>query len=374
MHIAIIGCGQLARMLAHAGWRLGSNFSFYAEEGENTSCVEGLGNIVHAADVVDVSGARPDAKKLFEALGQPDVVTVERESVDTELLTELRKCCAVHPCPEGVHIAQNRGREKSFANELGIKTAPFELINNDTELRSAIEKIGFPSLLKSCEDGYDGRGQWKLSGAEDVEAFLSSEGVKTELILEGFVSFEKEVSLISARSSNGECAFYPLTENVHRNGILLRSIAPAELADESLQATAERYAEHMLTKLDYVGVLSIEFFVVGNELVVNELAPRVHNSGHWTQAAGIASQFENHVRGISGQSLGSTKPLTVAGMVNLLGLRADTLDVSQGNVQLHDYNKSLRPNRKVGHVNAWSIDREQLDAQLDEYVQLLYPE
>lgn len=365
MHVAIIGAGQLARMLALAGWRLGARFTFYADEAENTSCVEGLGTIVTASPGIEGEG-------LFEALGQPDVVTVEREGVDVELLKSLNPHCAVHPCPEGVFIAQNRGREKRFANELGVKTAPFELVNDESDLHSAVTKLGFPCLLKSCEDGYDGKGQWKFESSEDVASFLAEEGIKTELILEGFVAFDKEVSLVASRSTSGECAFYPLTENVHRNGILIHSIAPAELPSSKLQEKAEKYAELMLNKLDYAGILSIEFFVVGDELVINELAPRVHNSGHWTQGAGIASQFENHVRAITGKPLGQTEPAMFAAMLNLLGVRAKLDEIFKGNVQLHEYNKSLRPNRKVGHINLWHLDREKLKQQLAELEAAVY--
>ncbi len=371
MHVAIIGSGQLARMLALAGWRLGQRFTFFAEENENTSCVEGLGNLVQAPISVK-DDTLSSAEALYRALGKPDVITVERESVDVDLLKSLQPFCLVGPNPNCVHIAQNRGREKSFANELGISTAPFALVSSEADLERAIGDIGYPCILKSCEDGYDGRGQWKFSQPEDLAEFIETEGVKTELILEGFVKFERELSIISVRSTSGECAFYPLTENVHSEGILVRSLAPAELDSQDLQQKAEKYAELMLNKLDYVGVFSIEFFSVGDELVVNEVAPRVHNSGHWTQAAGIASQFENHVRAITGLPLGETQPNTVTGMINLLGVSADKNEIHKGNVQLHEYNKELRPKRKVGHINVWSIDRRQVVKQLEQLEESLY--
>ena len=367
MHIAIIGSGQLARMLALAGWRLGFSFSFYAEENENTSCVEGLGNIVQ-------STPHFIGEALYQALGHPDVVTVERESVDLNLLYSLAPFCAVHPCPEAIKYAQHRGREKRFLNELGIQTAPFELVNSDSDLNQAIGKIGFPCILKSCEDGYDGRAQWKFKHQKDVDDFLNDEGVKTGLILEGFVNFDRELSIISAHSRNGDYAFYPLTENTHRNGILVRSIAPAELKSSALQEQAEFKARKIIDKFGYFGVLSIEFFEVNNELVVNEIAPRVHNSGHWTQAAGISSQFENHVLAISGHAPKNTQVRTHIGMLNLLGQTVDKQELCKGNVEIHEYNKSLRPNRKVGHVNIWHIDREQLRKQLNELENLVYGE
>ncbi len=363
MHIAIVGSGQLARMMTVAGWRLGCSFSFLAENGENTSCVEGLGDIVQ----ID-HHSTPQA--LYEALGKPDVVTVEKEHVDIELLKSLQTHCPVHPNPEAIAVTQHRGREKTFLNDIGVPTAGFKVINNKADLQQAVAHMGFPVLVKTCTEGYDGRGQWKLDNTEDLDNLLV-DFPALELIVEAFVPFDCEVSIIAARSPSGESQCYPLTENKHRNGILESSIAPAQLPANTLPQAAKDLALTILDKLDYVGVLSIELFVKDDQLLVNELAPRVHNSGHWTQSAGICSQFENHIRGITQQPLGNTDVKTHVAMINLLGQSVSQNVLNQGNVEIHHYNKSIRPNRKVGHINVWNIDRERLLSQVDAIKQVL---
>jgi len=365
MHIAIIGCGQLARMMALDGWRLGLTFSFLADPGENRSCVEGLGSIIEYTPNLE-------GEALFKALGNPDVVTVEREHVNTDMLNALTPFCSVHPNPNAVSVSQHRGREKNFLSSLGIPTAPYRLANTEESLRAGIQELGLPVLVKSCEEGYDGRGQWRINSAEQLEAMLAENDINRDLIIEGFVSFEKEVSIISARSASGQCAFYPLTENQHQNGILVSSIAPAESNASALSHEATDIALKIIETLDYVGVLSIEFFVVDNHLLVNELAPRVHNSGHWTQAAGIGCQFENHVRSIIDMPPGSTSPTTNVGMVNVLGHKMNRDWATQSNVQFHDYNKAPRPNRKLGHLNVWNTDRQQLVEQIETLKSTVY--
>lgn len=365
MHLAIIGCGQLARMMALAGWRLGATFSFLAEPDENTSGVDRLGTVVKRTP--ELTG-----QALFDALGQPSSVTVEREHVDVELLKTLQPFCLVAPNPDAILVSQHRGREKDFMAAHGIATAPYKVATGRANLKDAVLHIGLPVIIKTCEQGYDGKGQWLIRDSQALEETLSDIPDHVECVVEGFVNFSKEVSIISARSSSGECAYYPLTENEHRQGILVSSIAPADVPSESTLQQADKIANTILEKLDYVGILSIEFFVVGDQLVVNEIAPRVHNSGHWTQSAGIASQFENHIRAISGLPLGETKPKTQAAMLNLLGKEVDETLLNRGNLEIHLYNKSLRPGRKVGHVNLWHIDRAPLVKQLKELHQQVY--
>lgn len=364
MHVAIIGCGQLARMMALAGWPMGHSFTFLADPGEGTVCVEGLGNIVNLTE--DMSG-----ETLYEALGQPDVVTVEREHVNVALLNTLKPHCTVSPDPDAIKYCQHRGREKTFINSLGIQTAPFHLANNAAELEQGVKALGYPVFVKTCEEGYDGYGQWVLRDDEALNKLLAEADSLPEVVIEGGVQFDREVSLIAARNAAGECVFYPLTENLHRNGILWSSIAPAE-APAELHAKAKDIADKLLNALEYVGVVAIEMFQAGDELIVNELAPRVHNSGHWTQGAGICSQFENHLRAICDFGLGITTNQQHAGMVNLLGIEAPKEIISQSNVQHHVYNKSLRPGRKVGHLNLVNDDREALEAQLQQIRDSLY--
>lgn len=364
MHVAIVGCGQLARMMALAGWPQGHRFTFLAEPGEGTDCVKGLGEIVERTPEME-------GESLYTALGNPDVVTVEREHVDVSLLSTLKPHCSVYPSPEAISYCQHRGREKTFLNSLGIQTAPFHLANNAEELSASVKTLGYPVFVKTCEEGYDGYGQWVLKTDEDLENLVAQADSLPEVVIEGRVDFDREVSLIAARDASGACVFYPLTENLHRNGILWSSIAPAD-APEELHAKAKDIADKVLNALDYVGVIAIEMFQAGDDLLVNELAPRVHNSGHWTQGAGISSQFENHIRAICGLGLGHTINSQHAGMVNLLGIEAPKEIISESNVQHHVYNKSLRPGRKVGHLNLVSDDRHTLEVKLKRIRDSLY--
>ena len=364
MHVAIVGCGQLARMMALAGWPMGHRFTFLAAPGEGTACVEGLGNIVeHTREM--------EGEVLYEALGQPDVVTVEREHVNVVLLSTLEPHCTVSPSPEAIKYCQHRGREKTFLNSLGIQTAPFHVANTADELSSGVKALGFPVFVKTCEEGYDGYGQWVLRNDADLKNLMAQAESLPEVVIEGRIDFCRELSLIAVRNSSGDCAFYPLTENDHRNGILWSSLAPAS-AETALHTKAKEIADKVLNALEYVGVIAIELFQAGDELIVNELAPRVHNSGHWTQGAGICSQFENHLRAICDFGLGITTNNQHAAMVNLLGIEAPKDIVSQSNVQHHVYNKSLRPGRKVGHLNLVSDDRAALESQVQRIRDSLY--
>ncbi|MCV6610709.1 MAG: 5-(carboxyamino)imidazole ribonucleotide synthase [Amphritea sp.] len=360
MRVAVFGAGQLARMMALAGWRLGVSFSYIALPGENVQCVDDLGDVVELTPEL-----RGEA--LYEALGKPTVVTVEKEHVDLEVLRSLEPFCPVAPSPKAISFTQHRGREKTFLNDNGIPTAPFRLANSPESLRAGVAELGLPVLVKSCEEGYDGKGQWRLKEQADLDALMQDPAAHKELIIEGFINFDREVSLVAVRNAKGECAFYPLTENEHNNGILETSVAPATNS-EALTEQAEDIAHKILDELGYVGVLAIELFVTGDKLLVNELAPRVHNSGHWTQSAGISSQFDNHIRAIVGLPLGETKPAVNVAMVNLLGHTVSRDLLNKGNVELHQYNKSLRPGRKVGHVNLWNIDRDALLQQMEEIV------
>lgn len=367
MHVAIVGCGQLARMMALAGWPMGYRFTFLASAGENTTCVEGLGTIVELDDSMT-------GDTLFKALGKPDVVTVEREHVDTALLKTITPHCPVYPQPEAIEVCQHRGREKTFLNNLGIPTAQFRTANTPEAVQSAIDDLGTPVLIKSSEEGYDGRGQWLIENQQQLTDLLNSDTVLPEVVIEGFVRFEREVSLIAARSPNGDVRCYPLAENSHSGGILLSSIAPAPQLTNEMTTQAKQIADTILGELNYVGVLAIELFVSGDQLIVNELAPRVHNSGHWTQAAGICTQFENHMRAITAVGLGNTEPTDHTAMVNLLGCEPSDDMVNMSNVQLHKYNKSLRPKRKVGHLNIRHNNLDALQQQVDKFVHDLYGE
>ena len=367
MRIAIAGCGQLARMLALAGWAMGHHFSFIADPGEGTDCVGGLGPVLARDDY-------PEPAALFEALGRPDVVTVEKEHVSVTLLEGLAEHCLVAPSPAAIRICQHRGREKTALQNLGISTAPFQLVEDGPSLITAVEALGYPAFVKSCEQGYDGQNQWLLRDPESLEALAAQMDSLPPLVVEGAVHFDRELSMIAARSVSGETALYPLAENRHREGILLTSEVPAANINEETQAQAHHIARTLLEQWSYVGVLSIELFDEGGKLRVNELAPRVHNSGHWSQDAGVTSQFSNHIRAITDTRPGNTRPALYAGMVNLLGREPDATLLQAEDVNLHWYTKSVRSRRKVGHINVQAKDRARLQQRLAELEAALYPE
>lgn len=372
MQIGIIGCGQLARMLALAGWPLGLKFSFLAEPGDTGDCVRGLGNLVSMPDDFETMPAAALAEKVYMGLDKPDVITVEKESVPVDLLEALKAHCAVYPDPKAVRICQNRGCEKEFIEGVGAAMAPKIVVNTTKELEVAIEQLGFPVIVKTCEDGYDGLNQWKMDSAGDLAAFLSSRDSIVESVVEKRVNFSREISLILVRAADGRTASYPATQNWHEGGILRASLAPAQNIDDDLAKQIEDLTERVLGNIDYVGVLAIECFVVDGKLLVNELAPRVHNSGHWTQQGAATSQFENHLRAIAGLPLGSTEVHGFAGMVNLLGVEVNAQTALKPNAFFHTYNKSVRPNRKVGHINIRHNDADSLKSQLDETLAAIY--
>ena len=372
MRIGIIGCGQLARMLALAGWPLGLKFSFLAEPGDTGDCVRGLGELVPMPDGFEAMAITELAARVYASLEKPDVITVEKESVPVDLLEALKNHCAVYPDPKAVRICQNRGCEKEFIEGVGAAMAPKIVVNTVAELKLAIEQLGFPVIVKTCEDGYDGLNQWKMDTAGDLTEFLESRDSIVESVVEKRVNFSREISLILVRAADGRTASYSATQNWHEGGILRASLAPAQDIDEGLAKQIQDLTERVLGNIDYVGVLAIECFVVDGKLLVNELTPRVHNSGHWTQQGAATSQFENHLRAIAGLPLGSTEVHGFAGMVNLLGVEVTAQTALKPNAFFHTYNKSVRPNRKVGHINIVHNDAEAMKKQLDATIAAIY--
>jgi len=367
MRIAIAGCGQLARMLALAGWEMGHQFVFIADAGENTDCVNGLGDVVYRDNAM-LGG------ELYAQLGRPDVVTVEKEHVSAPMLESLSGHCLVAPSPEAIRICQHRGREKTLLQSLGIATAPFRVVDNSETLIEAVEALGYPAFVKSCEQGYDGQNQWLIEDSEALEALAWRMNELPDLVVEGHVDFDRELSLIAVRSTGGAIATYPLSENRHREGVLLTSEVPAPDVSQTTKAQAETIAHSLLTHWSYVGVLSIELFDEAGVLRVNELAPRVHNSGHWSQDAGVTSQFANHLRALTGVIPGATQPALFAGMLNLLGRSPAPHLIQEKDVSLHWYAKSIRRRRKVGHLNLQAVDRVTLQQRLAALEAELYPE
>lgn len=340
--IAIIGGGQLARMMALDGIPMGMSFSFLVEHGEDTRCVENLGSIVTRTN-------EHSAEELFKLLGEPTVITVEKEHVDIELLTKLNSLCAVHPNPNALEKFKNRLSEKRFLASLDIPLAPFKEVCSKEDLEDAIATLDKPIFLKSQEEGYDGYNQYKITEDNTAEV-LDSVEFPGKWVAESFVDFQREVSFIAVRSADKKVRFYPASENYHHNGTLLTSLAPApELSDEQ-NDSAKTYLKRILKEVDYVGVICMECFVRGDEILVNEIAPRVHNSGHWTNKGAMTSQFESHVRAVSGIALGSTEAIGISGLLNLLGVTLTAEDASDAHSFLTLYGKTTRPRRKLGHV------------------------
>jgi 5-(carboxyamino)imidazole ribonucleotide synthase len=353
MKIGVLGGGQLGRMMALAGVPLGLEFCFL--DPSSHAPAARLGEHI-CADYNDVAALQLFAKDL-------DAVTYEFENVPAETAQFLEERAPLHPPQSALQTAQDRIVEKTFLKELGVPTPPFRAASTREELDSAIEEIGAPAVLKTRRFGYDGKGQFVLRDARDAEkAWRELGGVP--LILEGFVEFSRELSLICVRAQNGETAFYPLVENEHENGILRESIAPAPNSEE-LQILAEKHAARVLAALNYVGVLTIEFFQCGDELIANEMAPRVHNSGHWTIEGAACSQFENHLRAVCGLPLGATKTRGACAMLNILGELPDTSRVlAIPGAHLHLYDKAPQPGRKIGHITVCEEDENALHAKL----------
>jgi 5-(carboxyamino)imidazole ribonucleotide synthase len=349
-NIGILGAGQLGRMLALAGYPLGHRFRFLDPASDSPA---GL-----LADHMAVGYADKSALKEF-ARGL-DVVTYEFENVPVEATRHLEKFVPVYPPSLALEKAQDRFVEKSFFQELGIPTPKFTIDLNSS--------FSFPAVLKTRRMGYDGKGQSIVHSQAEVAAEKAE-----DCILEEFVSFDRELSIIAVRNKSGEVKFYPLIENHHRDGILRLSLVIGNVSAE-LQAQAEEYAQRILSALNYVGVLTIEFFEKDGQLLANEMAPRVHNSGHWTIEGAVTSQFENQVRAVCDAPLGSTNPLGMCAMVNLVGTLPDETSILKiEGAHLHLYDKAPRPKRKLGHITLVEKDVESLNEKLNE-IRKLYAE
>ena len=330
--VGVLGAGQLALMLAQAAAPLGIDVVCAGNPGD---CAE------QAAPVLPVD--LTDAAAVARFAKEADLLTIESENIDARVLQDL----PVAPNTFAVRIAQDRLLEKTFFNRHGVQTAPFAIVDTLADLEFGLAVIGTPAILKTRRMGYDGRGQVRITDAARASAAWEAvAGVPC--IVEGMVPFDAEVSLFAARSEAGEMALYPLTRNVHREGILRRSTAPYENA--ALQAKAEQHLRATMAALQYVGVLAVEFFVRGEELIANEMAPRVHNSGHWTIEGADTSQFANHLRAMTGVPLGSTASRPTV-MLNCIGSMPPESETAQfPEVFRHDYGKAARLGRKVGHL------------------------
>lgn len=353
--IGIVGAGQLGRMIALAGYPLGLKFVFLDKSRDAPGGQ--IGDIV--------LGEFTDADRIAQLGARVDVLTYDVENVPVTALSKLPKQQAFLPPVAALAAGQDRLAEKTLFTELRIPTPKFRAIDSMPDLEEAIHVIGYPAVLKTRRLGYDGRGQRFIrSPAELGSAYNALAGVP--LILEEFIAFEREVSIISVRNRNGDSAFYPLAENRHRDGILRLSVAP--YPDKKLQNRAQQYARRIMQHFDYAGILTIEFFVRKGQLIANETAPRVHNSGHWTIEGAVTSQFENHLRGILNLPLGDTSPVGYSAMVNFIGEMPALTDVLKiPGAHYHDYGKAARPNRKLGHATLVCKTRKELMSRLKKF-------
>ena len=338
--VGIVGGGQLGLMLAEAGAELGIE-CVALDPSDGAPASRACRQIVAPYD---------DEHALAQLAAASDVATYEFENVPVDAARFLADRVPVFPPPEALEVTQDRVREKTLFDAIGLDTAAWAPVASKEELEEALEIVGVPGVLKTRRLGYDGRGQARLSRVDDAADAWRSIG-EAPSILEALVPFDRELSIIGVRARDGAVAFYPLVENRHRDGILRVSIAPAPGIAEAMQAAAEDHARAVMDRLGYVGVLAIELFQVGRRLFGNEIAPRVHNSGHWTIEGAPTSQFENHLRAICGREPGPTTPSTYSGMVNLIGrMPAEASLPADPGVHVHAYGKHERPGRKLGHV------------------------
>jgi len=361
MKVLVLGAGQLARMMSLAGAPLNISISAYDVNSDN---------IVHPLTL------QPLGKGLDNAIADADVVTAEFEHIPLPILAQCQQSGKFLPGETAIKAGGDRRLEKQLLDDAGVRSAAYRIVNTEQDFHQAISQLGLPLVFKSALAGYDGKGQWRLKKAEDatslwreIGAFLQADN-KQSIVAEQFIPFQREVSLIGARLANGDVQVFPLTENHHVNGVLSVSLAVA--GNEQLQQQAQSMFTAVANQLNYVGVLAIEFFDVNGELLVNEIAPRVHNSGHWTQQGADVCQFEQHLRAVCNLPLGSTALVRPSLMVNILG--EDTVPdniLAIPGLHLHWYGKTKRAGRKMGHINLSGATNAELKARFETLISLL---
>lgn len=341
MQVLVYGAGQLAQMMYLAGCPLGID--------------------VQAVDVTNDTVVNPVNKQplditLAHAIDAADALTVEFEHVPERLLEEAARSGKLMPGIESVLVGADRVREKRLLDSVNVPNCAHRVVTQLDQLDECVAALGERLILKASRDGYDGYGQWRLtetSKLDELKRSLSAFDLETvPLVVEEMLSFDRELSVIGIRSKSGEIKVYPLAENLHHQGQLHVSVAPATKVTDELQAKAEAIFTTLAEGMKYVGVLAVELFQCGHKLLVNELAPRVHNSGHWTLTGSDTSQFENHLRAVCGLPLGDTRARGPAAMVNIIGCSSFSQDLlSIPGCHLHWYGKSVRDKRKMGHIN-----------------------
>lgn len=360
--IGVLGSGQLGRMFAIAARRMGYRVHTFSPD-EDTPTGQ-IADLEVTASYLDLDAVRRFAERVA-------AVTFEFENVPAETAEAAAQCAPVRPSGHVLHTTQHRLREKMFLAKSGLPLTPFERIQSREELKNAVEKLGVPTILKTADFGYDGKGQYRIRSAADFEAAWQAVGER-EAVLEAWVDFEREISVVAARSATGEFVHFGAIENRHVEGILDLSIAPAQVAVKTVREAVE-IAREVLERLEVTGVLCVEFFLAKDgRLLINELAPRPHNSGHFTFDANVTSQFEQQLRAVCGLPLGAVTQLSAAAMANLLGNVWERGEpdwagaAAARNVKLHLYGKSeARPGRKMGHMTALAntVDQALTDAE-----------
>ncbi len=357
MVIGILGAGQLARMLALAGKPLGLKFIFL--DPTPNSCAADLGK--------HLLGDYSDKALLSQLATESDIITYEFENVPVEIIDFLNQRTPVYPSAQALLTGQDRITEKTFLQELGIATAPFAAVSSLSELQQAMPRIGYPAILKTRRFGYDGKGQVVLQNEQDLDKAWNAVN-HAPSVVEGFIAFDREISIIASRNISGNIVYYPLSENTHHKGILRLA---KNTHQDPLQTQAEQTINSILKALNYVGTIALELFAVGDQLIANEFAPRVHNSGHWTIEGSETSQFENHLRAIMDMPLGTTDSLGYAAMQNFIGgVPASEKLLSLPQVHLHLYDKAARKGRKLAHATVRTDSLESFAAAINSLTEL----
>ena len=364
MNILILGAGQLARMMSLAGAPLNLNVVAYDV---------GTKQIKHplTGEIYTTT--------LEQAISDADSITAEFEHIPDDVLTLCCNSSKFYPGKAAIKTGGDRALEKALLNKTGVECAPYQLITEKVHLELAAKNLGKPLVIKTCQAGYDGKGQWRLKSDDQIDEIWSemaefiasgTQDAPHTIIAEKMIPFDREVSIIGARDKQGNVAIYPLTENEHTNGVLTLSVAGKN--NQNVEAQANDAFTKIANELNYVGVLAIEFFDVMGTLLVNEIAPRVHNSGHWTQQGCHCSQFENHMRAVAGLPLGNTELKHITAMINVLGQASIPAEVlTLPDVTSHWYGKTAKPGRKMGHINVSAHNMNDLSDKLSQLTDYL---
>lgn len=362
--VLVLGAGQLARMMNLAGAPLNIDVKAYDVR---------TNNVVHPVAPEHTYG------DLTQGIVNAEVITAEFEHIAHDILSTCQASNKLLPSSQAIKIGGDRRLEKNLLNTCNVANAKHVIVESKADFELALEQLSLPIIFKSALEGYDGKGQWRMKSADQAESLWqemssfinnATSSVPQGIVAEEMVPFDREVSLVGARNTHGEIKVYPLTENHHDNGILSVSLALAP--EETLQKQATEVFSKLVKELDYVGILAIEFFQVGDQLLVNEIAPRVHNSGHWTQQGADTCQFENHLRAVCGLPLGSTALIRPTAMVNIIGedkISEDVLAIPS--LTLHWYGKEKRAGRKMGHINISGNDEKELAQRLSQLANML---